>query len=337
MSDTQTTDELPEESATVIETYMREYKTESSKNTEQTFETRKDQIREFAGWLDKPLTEVRTADIRSWITYLHTTEGYAPTSIQNKYEAISRMFRRGAKLSTIPLANDPCADFERGEYDVFDADTKKQLESDGDRIHPLTEDEVRKLVDNVSSPRVRNELLIRLLAQTGIRAHEVGKITLESIDFEERTITVYSDKTDKPRDVAYQPNLSTLMDIWVNGGNRDVFASAEDSDHLFVTRKKGQMSNDVVNSVVKKAADNAGIQEVLYVDQRGSKRYRVTAHALRHTMGVHAIDPDHGGGSMNLRYLQEVMGHENLSTTEVYLEYVEEQALKDMKRHGPSF
>lgn len=338
MSSTTISDEdLPDESVAVIEAYMRQYRTAKRKNTDATFSTREDQIRDFAAWVDKPLTEVTTADIREWITHLHVAEGYAPTTIQTKYEAISRLFRRGEKLSTVPLDTDPTDDFERKEYDVFDADTKKQLESDGDRIHPLTAEEVEALANNVPSPRVRNELLIRLLAQTGIRAHEAGKIKFEHIDFDERTIKIYSDKTEKPRTVAYQPNLSTLMDIWVNGGNREVFSSAEDSHYLFVTRKKGRISNDVVNSVVKKAAENAGIQEVLYVDQRGSKRYRVTAHALRHTFGVHAINPDHGGGSMNLRYLQDVMGHENIETTEVYLKYVGEEAVRDMQRHGPSF
>lgn len=339
MSTTKTipNEELPDESVAVIEAYMPQYRTAKHKNTEDTFSTREGQIREFAAWVNKPLGEVTTSDISEWITHLYATEGYAPMTIQNKYEAISRLFRRGEKLSTVPLDTDPTDDFERGEYDVFDADTKKQLESDGDRIHPLTAEEVEALANNVPSPRVRNELLIRLLAQTGIRAHEAGKIKFEHIDFDERTIKIYSDKTEKPRKVAYQPNLSTLMDIWVNGGNREVFSSAEDSDYLFVTRKKGTISNDVVNSVVKKAAENADIQEVMYEDQRDSKRYRVTAHALRHTFGVHAINPDHGGGSMNLRYLQDVMGHENIETTEVYLKYVGEEAVRDMQRHGPSF
>jgi integrase/recombinase XerD len=224
------------------------------------------------------------------------------------------------------------------DYDLSKKSQKQKESPDSDRIQPLTKSEVNALCENVPAPRVRNELLIRLMAQTGMRAHEAAMLRIDDVDRDSREITVRSNKTEETRTVAYQPSVAVLFSEWLDGVQRDAFAKHPDSEYLFVKRSSDDhVDENWINEMVVETAKEAGIQDVLYTDYAGSDRYKVTSHQLRHTFGIHAIDPDVGGGSMNLRYLQEMMGHSDLETTEKYLKYVEDKALTDMKRHGPTY
>jgi len=168
-----------------------------------------------------------------------------------------------------------------------------------------------------------------------MRAGEVEYIKLENIDFDDRLIEIIETKS-KPRTVSYAPNLSFLIDQWVNGGHRDVYAVAGDSPYLFVSRKKERLRANMINKIVVQAAKNAeDIQRKLYEDAQGGRRWRVTSHALRHTFAVLSLSPDVGEGSVNLAYLRDQMGHTDISVTQQYLKYLDDEALDEMKRCQP--
>jgi len=316
--------------------YMKRYRAlERDEISDSTFDARESQIEMFRNWWDGDLAEVSDNDIEDYVMHL-SAEGYSSNTISTRRWALSKFYRQmhaKGRIEKNPMEEVPWKDIS-----VATGKSQKKLKSDdNERIYPLSPVEVRQLRDNVTDPKIRNELLIRLLAQTGMRAHEVANLTLDRVHPNSRHIEVKDEKTGDKRDVVYQPSLDTLMDQWLNRGHREVYTSAKDSNHLFVSRKSGSMDNDLVNDVVKKAAENAGIQEVVYKDAAGNKRYKITAHTLRHTFATHALDPDMGGGQMNLRYLQEVLGHADITTTQIYLDYVGESAVDDMRERGPSF
>jgi len=320
-----------------LEWYRNRYRTFESKKdvSSGTIEQRISELDRFSDWMGVPLAEAAGEDIQS--TFLEKVgDGYQPTTLSCYRTALSKFYRHMEQDGRIE--KDPMEDVNFKDMSATSSSTTaKEIESDrGERIHPLKPEEVEQLIENVPSPKIRNELLIRLMVQTGMRAGEVEYIKLDNIDFDDRLIEIIETKS-QPRTVSYAPNLSSLMDLWVNGGNRDVFDATGGSPYLFLSRKKERLRADMINKIVVRAAHNAeeGIQKKLYEDAQGGRRWRVTSHALRHTFAVLSLSPDVGEGSVNLAYLRDQMGHTDISVTQQYLRYIEDDALKEMKRCQP--
>lgn len=105
--------------------------------------------------------------------------------------------------------------------------------------------------------------------------------------------------------------------------------TAADSPYLFVSRKADRLRTENVGRMVKKAAENAGIQSVLYTDQRGHERTRITSHALRHGYAVHALK-----SGIDIRTVQEHMGHAKIETTMKYLQLIDDDVKESYRRLG---
>jgi len=315
-----------------IRWFARRYIQDDRVSTD-TVHKRVGQLNDFAEWYGNDLTTVDPIDIEDYFT---SKREYASTTLSSYRYALVPFYDEMADCDRVE--SNPLDPIPNHVKRATNGDTeKKQQSEENDRIHPLELDEVRQLVENVRRPTVRNKLLIRLMAQTGMRAHETAKITFDRLDRDERTIKVVSDKTESNREVVYQPNLTPLLRLWIEK-HRRALNSARDSDYLFVSRKKEKMSANVINKVVTDAAEEADLQETVYVDAAGGERKKITSHSLRHTFAVNALSPDVNGGSMDLAYIQEVLGHDDITTTEdTYLDYIQVDSKKDMRRNGPTY
>jgi integrase/recombinase XerD len=167
------------------------------------------------------------------------------------------------------------------------------------------------------------------LFQTGVRSKEVRNIRLRDINRDERSITVADAKSEKFRTVYYN-DLEPLLSEWLDLGRRASMRPADDSPYLFLTNRSEQLSQNRPNRIVKEAAENAGIQETIYEDAKGGERYRITTHALRHGFARHCVK-----SGMDISFLKELMGHENLETTKVYLNYTDQDKQEEVRKHGP--
>lgn len=217
-----------------------------------------------------------------------------------------------------------------------------------DGYHHLEPEKIQLLKENVPAPRIRNELIIMMLYDTGVRRGELAQIQLEDIDHDEQLIDIPALKSPKPRKVTYGLNRTgRLLDDWLDGGYRDTARYARDSPYLFPTDMGKQMDPRTVNDIVTQAADNAGIQEPVadYADQPDEngdctkREYRlITAHTLRHSHGVQAIK-----SKIDIRRLAESMGHigsdekVNLDTTLTYLQMVEQEYIDESRKFEPGF
>lgn len=327
---------MSESATNHIEWFMERYRAlERGQVSESTFDTRKRQLRTFKEWFAGDLAEVTGDDIEQYIIEL-SSEGYGSKTIAGRRWALSKFYRQMADKGRTD--ENPVETVAWEDIGVASGQTRKaEMSEKNEDIYTLSQEEVKQLAEHVPEPKVRNELLIKLLASTGMRAHEVANVKLDHMNWDERTIQVVDEKTGDSRTVVYPQSLDFLMHQWVRDGHRDVYSSATDSPYLFVTRKSPKIDNNRVNEVVRQAAENADLQEVMYEDAAGKQRYRITSHTLRHTFAVHALSPDTGQGSMDLRYLQECLGHDDITTTQEYLQYVETDAIDDMRKHGPSF
>lgn len=298
------------------EQIQRHLKRVKGKKAEASYETHRTNLRDFDAWLqaqEQDLTELSTVDLEDYFIGL-IEQDYAPNTIASRFESVRALFSRLAGRFEV-IEDNPFNDLERKEF--VQNKTKKH---NGDEIVYLTPEEKEALCDNVPSPTLRNELIIRLMWQTGIRQCELTNIELADLDRENRCITVWSNKSKEKRTVFYQPSLDLLLDQWLDGGYRASYAPAEESSYLFVTERSEQLGDCTVNyKIVKPAAEAAGIQGVMYKDKSGAKRPRVTAHALRHGHAVYALK-----SGIDVRTVQKHLGHSSLEITMNYLQLIDE-------------
>ena len=301
-----------------------------------TAKQRKSHIKSFRNWLqahDRPtLLDVSSYDIED---HFDAIRGNHPdTTALGRLDAISGFYRwlldNQERLDdkhgiTVELDTNPASGILEA-YEDIDFKPKKAQIYDHD-IVALTREEAEKLVarENVPDPKTRNQLLLKLFLQTGMRVSEIREVRLGDITQEDNRIRVRDQKTGGRRPVFYQPELNPLIDKWKQ--LRKTNQTAKDSDHLFLTYKKPQMSRSFIGQTVRQAAKNAGIQDAMYEDAAGNTRWKVTPHTLRHTYARFAVT---GDNKMDISRLARLMGHTdkqgnpNVETTQKYLAFTED-------------
>jgi len=292
-------------------------------------------VRQFDQWWyenrDKDILEAGWRDIRSFFQD-RANDGLAPQTLRSLRDTL-KVFYQEYVGPNEPLGRNPLNSVEKWSrhVDSYGTATKKaEYAGNDDGVIYLSREETRKLRENVPNPQVRNELLIKLMVQTGARRNEVSTITLDDLDREERRVTLHDDKTGKPRTVPFT-DLSPELDLWLNK-YRHGYNPASRSEYLFVTERSEQLHRHQVNEIVKDAAESAGVQEVMYTDAQGRNRHRVTAHTLRHTYAIRMTEQD-----IPIRYLQELMGHVDIKETQIYLNITDDKAAEEYHRIDPSF
>lgn len=296
------------------------------KNAESTYKKRRSNLRTFWRFCEQELgiEDIHEVQFRHVQRYLSKAdeEGKADSTIQGRYYSLNRYFKHAIKMGNID--ENPCRDISLIEWiDSYDA-TRKDEELKDD-LHFIEPEEKEQLLEHVPKPTLRNELIIKLLWQTGMRQEELCSIKLRDIDHKEQNINIRSDKEHKNRTVWYHPHLESLMQQWIDIGRKSYTVHAE-SDYLFLTPKKEQMKPEIPNKKVKQAAEGAGIQATMYEDSAGMKRHKVTGHTLRHSYAVQSLK-----NGMDVRTLQKLMGHKHIEQTAKYLKYGDE-TIKDMQR-----
>lgn len=282
----------------------------------------------YSGWLhdqDLELEEVTPRDLQRYLAWLKTGKGYAPKTIRAKFVAVRRFYADRANNGGDH--DNPASNVTVGDY--APKRTRKE-ETTKERRVWLSNEEVTALVENAPAPQVRNRLLILFQYYTGLRRQEVCDVKLEDIDREERQVQVRG-KNEKVHTAHWQPNLDGLLTAWLDGGQRESSPYARESEYLFVTESSPQLSGNRLNDIVKEAAENTGIQEVLYTDAADRRHFKVTSHALRHSFAMHWL---RSGGS--IEGLSKTLAHSSVTTTEIYGEILDERSRKEYEEFAPS-
>jgi len=166
----------------------------------------------------------------------------------------------------------------------------------------LTKDEVRGLLH--AAKKGRNRLLLQFIYSTGVRVSEAVNMQNESINFKERIGKVKSGKGSKDRIIILSKNWSVLAKKYVE-------KKKVKTPWLFSKKNGKKLSSDTVQRIVRKAAKKAGIEK------------DVTPHSLRHSYATHLLE-----AGENIRNIQELLGHSNLNTTQIYTHVSTEQLKK---------
>jgi integrase/recombinase XerD len=247
---------------------------------------------------------------------------------------------------TNPSENVSLDDTDYNHIDPQTSQKVKILQQRGDTddaVVAISPEDVQEIFENPGTPAIRNELLLRLLYQTGVRSVELANVRLQDIDFGKRKIRITSAKADPGdenyiRYVYYHENLDFLMREWIEK-QRHSYATAEESEYLFLTHQKPQMRPTYISRIVKKQATEAGVNEPIGEDANGNTRWLVTAHTLRHSMashsanGTHPADPESDGIPVHM--LAKILGHRKLDTTMKYVSTDWDQIEKVVQERGP--
>jgi integrase/recombinase XerD len=168
--------------------------------------------------------------------------------------------------------------------------------------------------------------------QTGMRVSEVTNIRHpRDIDYEAREIRIpASTSKGDSRTVAYKSTLDDYLRRWVEGGMRSAVPGADESNYLFPTVESEKISRESIRRIVREAADSANLNHDIYTDNAGNTRTKVSPHILRHSMAVNILK----AGTMNVRELQDFLGHHSLSVTEEYLKIASDDHVDTYKEKG---
>lgn len=162
---------------------------------------------------------------------------------------------------------------------------------------------------------MRDLTIIETFYSTGIRVSELINIKIEDIDFHEQTIKILG-KGNKERIVLYGKVLKGYLERYL-----PLRKEIAKTNHLFINK----YGNGLTDRGVRLIIDN--------VLKKGALNYHISPHTLRHTFATHMLD-----NGADLRVVQELLGHESLSSTEVYThlsnEHLREVYLNTHPRSG---
>lgn len=165
-------------------------------------------------------------------------------------------------------------------------------------------------VSKVGSFGDRNYLIIELMYSTGVRVSELVNIKLSDIDFCRRQIRIMG-KGSYERFVFYGERASKAIDKYIKGLRNDLLKEKK-SDYLILNKD----GNKITTRGIAKILDG--------VIKETSVRSNVSPHTLRHSFATHLLD-----SGCDLRSVQEMLGHKNINSTEVYT-HVTSERLKDV-------
>ena len=242
----------------------------------------------------KTLRDIDNRVIRDYISWL-MQQGVARGSISRKLSAIRSLFRymsREGLLSSNPL--------------------KKASSPKLDRVLPsfLTADETVRLLESpdLSKPEgKRDRALLELLYASGLRVSELVSLDLDQINLATNEIRVWG-KGAKERMVLIGEPAARALKTYVNQGRPELLGEKRNLA-LLLNRYGERLLARRVQKILERYAKNIG--------------KLVHPHTLRHTFATHLLD-----GGADLRVVQELLGHAQLSSTQIYTHVTKSQAKK---------
>lgn len=256
-------------------------------------------LNKYEEFLKKNILESDTEDLEKYLKYIKNLES---TTVAHKITSIKSYFNYNIKRKIVSV--NPADKVSRPKL------TKHLPEY-------LTEEEVGKLLDvEVKSPYdYRNKTILELLYSSGIRISELVNIKTPNYDSEECLIRIMG-KGSKERIVPLGDYAINIMNDYMN--NYRPLINKKHTDYVFVNNRGDKISRQFIFKVIKKEALKKGIKK------------DISPHTLRHTFATHLLK-----NGADLRIIQELLGHENISTTQIYTHVTNNKLKSDYETYFP--
>jgi integrase/recombinase XerD len=237
-------------------------------------------------WLQGPITPLTTEQLERYLAELRAA-GLAPSTIARRVAAIRSFFRHLALLGV--RSDNPAAELELPRRT---------------RTLPrtLSPSEAERLVEaaNGTAPRdLRDRALVELLYGAGLRVSEAVSLHRSSVDLDGRLVRCIG-KGSKERVVPIGRQAAQALRRYLARGRP--FLDVRHRPELFLNAKGGGLTRAGVFLILRRLAGKAGLEPE-----------RVHPHLLRHSFATHLLE-----GGADLRSVQEMLGHADLATTELY-------------------
>ncbi len=260
----------------------------------------------------KTLEKISLPDIHSFLSYLKTCYNCKPATLARKTASIKVFFKYMCN-KTKKIPTNPAQDLETPKI--------------GKRLPKyLTLEESKELLEATASLEghgnhdnaERNFAMITILLNCGVRLSELVGINISDIDFENNKMNVIG-KGDKERTIYLNNACMKAINKYLEVRPRDG-VKFNSRDALFLSEQKKRISKRTVQYIVKNELRNAGIE----------KANTYSVHKLRHT----AATLMYKYGNVDIRALQELLGHESISTTEIYT-HVDNEQIRNAVENNP--
>jgi integrase/recombinase XerD len=180
-------------------------------------------------------------------------------------------------------------------------------------------DRILSCIDKSIKWGLRDYAIIETLYSSGLRSSELVKLKLEDIDFENRFLTVRKGKFDKPRTVPLSNSTILALSEYIEKNRPGFVKNGKDEGFIFLSsRGGGKLITVSINTIVQVYAKKAGIKKHLIPH---SFRYACATHMLRN--------------GADIRFVQELLGHESLQVTQGYTRVVKGDLKRMIRLYHP--
>lgn len=186
----------------------------------------------------------------------------------------------------------------------------------------LSVSEIEKMLDvmDVSNPEgVRNKAMLETLYSCGLRVSELIHLHLSDYFPRDAFIRVIG-KGNKERLIPIGRSAIKYIDLYIQHIRTQIKIKQGAEDHIFLNRRGSYLSRVMVFYIIKSTAQQAGITKI------------ISPHTFRHSFATHLVE-----GGADLRAVQEMLGHESITTTEIYTHLNREFLRDTLQRFHPAF
>ena len=167
----------------------------------------------------------------------------------------------------------------------------------------LTVEEIQRIMEviDLSTPEGhRNRAMAEVMYGCGLRVSELVTLRISNLFFDDGFVKVVG-KGNKERLIPIGTTAMKMVNLYVDGKRKELKIKKGEEDYVFLNRRGAHLTREMVFMLVKRWVKDAGIEKT------------VSPHTFRHSFATHLIE-----GGADLRAVQEMLGHESITTTEIY-------------------
>jgi integrase/recombinase XerD len=247
-------------------------------------------------------SELTSRLMNTYLSFL-TNAGRKPATIARKVSSVRQLSAR--LYETGVLAGDPILAFRAPRIARYHPDY----------LSPTEVASIIEATDPAAASGRRDRMILELLYGCGLRLSELINLRIQDIEFEAGFVRV-TGKGDKQRLVPLGDIARQAIEDYLSREKLD--DTGPDSSYLVRTNRKKRFSRTGLWKLIRRCAARAGVTK------------RVTPHTFRHSFATHLLD-----GGADLRMVQEMLGHADISTTQIYTTLDREYLIAEHRRYHP--
>ncbi len=275
--------------------YQRRY-------SNKTLESYRREIDHFKNYLNQEMIssyqEVTYNLLRGYLTKLHD-QNLAKSSINHKLSALRSFYNYLLKEELID------------DNPFLLIESQKVAKRNPDFLFLEEMIEFLDSIDTSNDLGIRNKAMLELMYASGLRCYEVVNLQISNLDLNQMIVLVHG-KGNKDRYVPFNQEACSWLVLYINEARVNLMTKTEGHNFVFVNKFGKPLTNRGVENIVDRLMKNYDPTK------------KIHPHTIRHSFATHLLD-----AGADIRTVQELLGHENLSTTQIYT-HISKEHLKEV-------